>query len=193
MNGEIRTSERPSAATEAENPAGALEELFLHHRDRVFRLALRYVRFPQDAEDVVQETFLKAFSALATFDPSLGSGLNAWLNQICVNCAIDHLRSRRRRSQMSLDALPQEPASSAPSPEDIVIERRVSRGVHDAAGVLSPRQRVIFALRYREHMEIRQIAVRLECSEGNIRAHLFRSASKLRNHFLPPALAGQPN
>ena len=80
----------------------------------------------------------------------------------------------------SLDALPQEPPSSDPSPEDIAIERGDSRRLENAVENLPPRQQVIFTLRYREHLDIRQIAVRLDCTPGNVRAQLFRSTSKLR-------------
>ncbi len=164
----------------------ALEQIYLRNRDRIFRLALRYLRFPEDAEDVVQETFIKAFDALDGFDLNLGSGLPAWLNQICVHCAIDHLRVRKRRwgRMTSLDAMPQDPPSGNPSPEQVVIGRGIRSRIQDAVAVLSPRQQAIFSLRYIEQLDIRQIADRLCCSEGNVRAHLFRSASKLRGIFL---------
>ncbi len=164
----------------------ALEQIYLGNRDRIFRLALRYVRFPEDAEDITQDTFIKAFDAISTFDLNLGSGLPAWLNQICVHCAIDHLRVRKRRwgRTTSLEAMPQDPPSALPSPEQVAIGRGVRRRVQDAVGFLSPRQQAVFSLRYVDQLDIRQIAGRLGCSEGNVRAHLFRSASKLRGMFL---------
>ncbi len=116
----------------------------------------------------------------------MGSGLPAWLNQICVHCSIDHLRVRKRRLSRttSLEAMPQDPPSSLPSPEQVAVGRGIQRRVRDAVGVLSPRQQAVFSLRYNEQLDIRQIAGRLGCSEGNVRAHLFRSASKLRGLFL---------
>jgi RNA polymerase sigma-70 factor (ECF subfamily) len=167
--------------------------LYRQNFERITRLARRYVRSTEDAEDVAQDTFLKAFDALGTYDPGLGSGFQAWINRICVNCAIDFLRGKKRRTgagQVSLEALPQDPPSNGPSPEQIVIDRRTSSRVQDAVDHLSPRQQVIFAMRYRDHLDIRQIAVRLECSEGNIRAHLFRSTHKLKSHFQPSRWSG---
>jgi len=168
--------------------------LYEQNYGRVLRLARRYVRSPEDAEDVAQNAFIKAFDAIGTYEPGLGSGFQAWINRICVHCAIDFLRSKKRRTgigQVSLDALPQEPASATPSPEQIVIDRRTSSRVHDAVNHLSPRQQVIFTMRYRDHLDIRQIALRLDCSEGNIRAHLFRSTHKLRGYFRPPECGSQ--
>ena len=163
----------------------ALEQIYLRNHSRVFHLALRYVHFREDAEDIVQETFLKAFDGIHTFDLNIGAGLAAWINQICIHCAIDYLRVRKRRGGelTSLDALPQDPPSPYPSPEQVTIERCVSRRVQNAVDNLTPRQQIIFSMRYREHLNIRQIAVRLECSESNIRAQLFRSTAKLRNVF----------
>jgi RNA polymerase sigma-70 factor, ECF subfamily len=166
--------------------------LYQQNFERISRLARRYVRSPEDAEDVAQDTFIKAFDAMGTYNPGLGSGFQAWINRICVNCAIDFLRSKKRRTgvgQVSIEALPQDPPSSAPSPEQIVIDRRTSSRVHDAVDHLSPRQQVIFSMRYRDQMDIRQIALRLDCSEGNIRAHLFRTTHKLKNHFQPSGWA----
>lgn len=163
----------------------ALEQIYVRNRDRIFRLALRYIRSSEDAEDIVQDTFIKAFTGINTFDLNLGSSLPAWLNRICVNCAIDHLRIRKRRggAMTSLDALPQDPPSVDPSAEQIAIERRGLQWVQNAVNILSPRQQIIFTMRYLEHLNIRQIAVRMDCSEGNIRSLLFRSASKLKNVF----------
>ncbi len=167
---------------------------FLYERnfDRIFRIARRYVRSPEDAEDVAQDTFIKALDAIRTYDPALGSGFQAWINRICVNCAIDFLRTKKRRAgigQVSLQALPQEPPSAAPSPEQIVIDRHTSSRIHDAVDRLSPRQQIIFTMRYQDQMDIRQIALRLDCSEGNIRAHLFRTTHKLKSHFQPSGWA----
>jgi RNA polymerase sigma factor (sigma-70 family) len=162
--------------------------LYQQNFGRISRLARRYVRSPEDAEDVAQDTFIKAFDAMGTYNPGLGSGFQAWINRICINCAIDFLRCKKRRTgvgQVSLEALLHEPPSAAPSPEQIVIDRRTSSRVHDAVDHLSPRQQIIFTMRYQDQMDIRQIALRLDCSEGNIRAHLFRTTHKLKSHFRP--------
>jgi len=160
--------------------------LYERHFGRIFRLALRYMRSPEDAEDVAQETFIKAYSGLDSFDIAFGAGFSAWLNRICVNCAIDHCRKARRlagKGLVALDDLPHEPASPGPSPEDKAISADALSTLGEMVDNLSPRQRVIFALRYGQHLDIKQIAGRLECSEGNVRLHLFRSTLKLRHCY----------
>ena len=171
----------------------AFRALYDRNREYVFRLAIRYVRSHQDAEDVMQETFIKAFKGIRRFDFRVGSSFAAWLGTICVHCAIEHLRRSRRRSdegQMSLSELPQEPASTDPSPERAVIARRSLSDVERAYRRLSPSQQVIFDLRHRQHLDIKEIAARMDCSESNIKTQLGRSVAKLRK-FLEP-LWGEP-
>jgi len=171
---------------------GAFRALYEKHYGRIFRLALRYMRTLEDAEDVAQETFIKAYAGLRSFDTSLSAGFSAWLNRICVNCAIDHRRKAKRMSGNGLIALGDlscEPASPDPSPEEMAISASTMSNLTNMMNSLSPRQQIIFTLRYRRHMGISQIAGYLDCSEGNIRLHLFRLTLKLRNRFAEAALA----
>jgi len=171
----------------------AFRALYDRNREYVYRLAIRYVRSPQDAEDVMQETFIKAFKGIGRFDFRVGSSFAAWLATICVHCAIEHLRRNRRRSAeglMSLNDLPQEPASADPSPERAAIARRSLSDVERAYRQLSPGQQVIFDLRHRQHLEIKEIAAQMGCSKSNVKTQLGRSVAKLRK-FLDP-IWGEP-
>jgi len=171
-----------------EGQGEAFRALYDQNRESVYRLAVRYVRSPQDAEDVMQETFIKAFKGIRRFDFKLGSSFSAWLMTICVHCAIEHLRRARRRSgegQMSLGDLPQDPASSGPSPEATAIARRSLSDLERAYHRLSPSQQVIFDLRHRQHLDIKEIAVKMDCSESNIKTQLWRAVTKLRKLLEP--------
>lgn len=164
----------------------AFRELFDRNREIVYRLAFRYVRSPQDAEDVMQETFIKAFKGIHRFDFKVGAGFSAWLGTICVHCAIEHLRRNKRRmedARISLADLASEPASSNPSPERIAIARRTMSNVLEAYRRLSPGQQVIFDLRYRRHLDIKEIAAQMDCSPSNVKTQLSRSVAKLRKHL----------
>src|SRR5215469_11368110 len=91
------------------------ESLYQTYYTSIYQRVLRIVRNPHDAEDVTQETFLKALEALPSFDPSRGSGsVVGWLFTIAVHTAIDATRRRQARgSTCSLDGLAYEPADSA--------------------------------------------------------------------------------
>jgi len=185
-------TEEQTVALAQEGDPRAFRDLYQRHYGRIFRLALRYMRSLEDAEDVAQETFIKAYSGLDSFDRGFGSGFSAWLNRICVNCAIDHRRKAKRMAGnglVALEDLHHEPVSPGPSPEDKAISAEAFSAIAAWTARLSPRQRIIFALRYRQHLDIKQIAGRLDCSEGNVRLHLFRSTLKLRHCYSETAAA----
>jgi RNA polymerase sigma-70 factor (ECF subfamily) len=166
----------------------AFRRLYESHREQVYRTAYRYFQSVQDAEDIMQETFIKAFSRIRTFDFRASSSFSAWLVSICINAAIDHLRRRERRvekKRISLSHLPQEVPAGNPSPEDVEVRRQALERIRDALRILSPRQRVVFDMRYDRHMDIKDIAGCLGCSESNVKAQLFRSLEKLRRTLEP--------
>jgi len=181
-------SDDMTVALAREGHPEAFRRLYESHREQVYRTAWRYSRSVQDSEDIMQETFIKAFSRLRTFDFRAGSSFSSWLVSICINAAIDHLRRRERRAEskrVSLSDLPQEMAASNPSPEDAEVRRQALERIRGALGVLSPAQRVVFELRYDRHMDIKDIAGCLHSSESNVKTQLFRSLKKLRRTLEP--------
>lgn len=166
----------------------AFRDLYEAHREGVYRLAFRYVRSPQDAEDIMQETFIKAFRNIGRFDFRAGASFSNWLSTICARCAIEHLRRNKRRmraAHLSLSDMPEEPASARPSPERLAVAGRAMSSVAEACRRLSPSQQVVFDLRHRQHLDIKEIAARLDCSESNVKTQLARSVAKLRKYLEP--------
>ena len=177
-----------TVALAREGDRDALRRLYEGHREQVYRTAYRYCRSVQDAEDVMQETFLRAFSRIRTFDFRASAGFSSWLVSICINSAIDHLRRRERRNDRkyaSLSALRQDVPSHNPSPEDAEIRRQAFEKIRDNLRILSPQQRVVFDMRYDRHMDIKDIAACLECSESNVKTQIFRSLKRLRKTLEP--------
>src|SRR6186997_2516479 len=128
----------------------AFRVLVERHSRSVFRLAFRMTGNEQDAEDVVQESFLRAYRQLGRFEARANFG--TWLYRITANCAIDTLRSRRSRRHQATDdqtdtELAQIPASS-PSPERLAASEQVQRQVTSAMDALSPVERAAFTLRH---------------------------------------------
>ena len=166
----------------------AFRRLYDDHKERVFSIAYRYMRSVHDAEDVMQETFIKAFKRMGTFSFRNDAAFGTWLSSICINCAIDHLRKQKRRKMnatIPLDAMIVDPPAGEASPEAAVEVEETARLVRDAAEKLPPRQRVVFDLRYNGHHSIREIANLLDCSENAVKTHLFRSTRKLKSMLAP--------
>lgn len=166
----------------------AFRRLYEEHRERIFRLAYRYTRSAQDAEDVMQETFIKAFKGISSFDPGADANFPAWISKIGVHCAIEHLRrtkSRKGGDHISLSDLPHELEAGDPEPDRAVAAVRAWESIQAAQRRLPPRQRVIFDMRYREHLDIKEIAARMDCGESNVKTQLSRAVVKLRKQLEP--------
>lgn len=167
----------------------AFRDLVELHSGRLFRLAYRLTGNSHDAEDVVQEAFLRAYRALSRFDARADFG--TWLHRIGANCAIDVLRARKRRGESGfrregiaepdLDAL----AASGPGPETAAMSAQSRRGIEQALGVLSEKERAAFVMRHFEQMPIEEIARTLHVGTGAVKQSVFRAVRKLRRSLSP--------
>ena len=155
---------------------------------RIYSLALHFCRSPEDAEDLSQEVWLKAFRSLHSFRGE--SGFYTWLRRITVNSFLNHRRARTmtidgEKTFVRLDSL-EELAEGAglgrgPASAEDDFQRRLLIGrVLAALGELTPQQRLMFLLKHREGMTYREIAEAFGCSAGSVKKSLFRTLHRLR-------------
>ena len=168
--------------------ADAFRVLVERHSRPLFRVAFRMTGNQQDAEDVVQESFLRAWRQLGKFDERASFG--TWLYRIATNCSLDVMRSRKRRSALSEAedpalALP----SGDPSPERVAMSGEVRERVAEAMDGLSASERTAFVLRHFEGMRIVDVSRVLGCQPGAAKHSVFRAVQKLRR-ALEPLLNG---
>ena len=154
----------------------------------IFRLTYRMTGNEQDAEDMVQETFLRAYRQIHSYDSRAGFG--TWLFRIATNCSLDLLRKRgvRRESQEPAfedDGPKREIPSPAPSPERLAISGQIRRRLRVALAQLSPAERAAFILRHFEGVSIDEISQALGHSNSAARQSVFRAAAKLRRALAP--------
>jgi RNA polymerase sigma-70 factor, ECF subfamily len=178
--------EEKSIQLAREGDPGALRALYDGHRQRVLSLAYRYLRNRADAEDVLQETFIKAYHSLSRYNPDKGLNFSCWLNKICINASIDALR-RNRVKGMPVTAVGDVADMSDPSnssdPERMARNREIRERIDSALNDLSPKQRMIFTLRHYQEYSIREIAEHMESTEGSIKKHLFRAVETLKKRL----------
>jgi len=163
--------------------ADAFATIVRLHARPLFRTAVRIVGSASAAEDVVQESLLRAFRSLGRFDER--AELAPWLHRIAVNAAIDELRRAQREAPLahrdgedgwvSID-----PASDAPSPERLAVSARLGRAAAQALGDLTPDERTAFVLRHLEGRPIAEIARALGKRENAAKQSIFRAVRKLR-------------
>lgn len=160
----------------------ALGPLMERHHLRVYRIALSYLRDRDEAQDAVQETFVKAYQGAARWDGS--AEVAPWLARIAVNHAIDRYRRGRRRlkAETPLDDEDhgQTIAERAPSPERRAMDREAGERITAALGGLPERQRAVVVLRLYEDMNLEEIARALDMSLGTVKSSLHRALRRMR-------------
>ena len=167
----------------------AFRALVDSHSRSVFRLAFRMTGNEQDAEDVVQESFLRAYRQLGRFESRANFG--TWLYRIVSNCSVDLMRSKQaRHDQVRGDSLDQEgavelPAVDAPGPERMAQSAEIDRRVQGALRELSPLERAAFTLRHYEGRSIEEISETLGLGTSAAKHSVFRAVKKLRVALAP--------
>ncbi len=162
----------------------AFRLLVERHSRGVFRLAFRMTGNEHDAEDVVQETFLKAYRKLAAFEERAQFG--SWLHRIAANCAYDVLRARLRhdervdRTETAEGERTLSVPADDPSPDRLVAGTEVRRRMRAALARMSALERSAFTLRHVEGMSIAEISHALGLDASAAKQSVFRAVRKLR-------------
>jgi len=152
------------------------------HARMAFALAYRLTGDERDAEDVVQESFIRAYRQIGRFEAR--SNFGTWLHRIIVNCAMDTLRARHaRREERTVDPgedLPEVLPASGPSPERLARSAEIRHHVQTSMALLTPQERIAFALRHYEGRSIDDIGRTLGVQKSAAKHAVFRAVKKIR-------------
>lgn len=170
----------------------AFRVLVERHSRSIFRLAYRMTGREQDAEDLVQETFLRAFQQLDRFEAR--SSFGTWLYRIAVNCSLDLLRKRQQREE-PLDSMEAEREvtrmANGPLPDRLVFSTEIQGRVEAALDRLTPTERAAFVLRHFEEMPIKEVGRTLGLGTSSAKNTLFRGVQKVRRILEPMVKAAR--
>lgn len=162
----------------------AFAALVQQHSRRVFQLAFRMMRNEQDAEDVVQESFLRAYRQLGHFQARADFG--TWLYRIVANCAVDLMRTRHHRMRPTFQAVDEAtPAVHGETPERLARSAETRRLVEAAMHELSELERAAFTLRHHEGRTIDEVCRTLNLNQSAAKHAIFRAVRKLRSTLAP--------
>ena len=177
----------PLDALRSGDPA-AFANLVEKYSPPIYRLAMRITGNQQDAEDVLQETFIKAMNAIADFQGR--SSISTWLYRIAVNEALMLLRRQKRAQTIPVEVETDDGAEGLSEtleiedwcclPEKELLSSESRAFLDTALNQLSPRLRMVFQLRDIEGLSIQETAQALELSEANVKTSLLRARLKLR-------------
>lgn len=163
----------------------AFEFLFDKYREKVFRVAYRFLRDREDALEVTQDVFVRAYTGIAGFKTD--SKFFTWLYRITINRAIDLARSRRKRSWVEVETPVLESAERAslerspdPDPVEVAEEKELQERLAQAVARLSEKHRTVFLLHAMENLSYKEIADIMGSSIGTVMSRLFYARQKLQ-------------
>jgi len=162
----------------------AFEELVERHKQKAYRIAFDFTRDREEAKDLSQEAFLKAFVHLKNFDGR--SGFYTWFYRILVNVCLDYKRRNKHgvveefNESVENQIDPSHQTPSTVSPYQHVAAGQISRKVGVALDALPPKQRTAFILKNHQGLSIKEIAELMQTAEGTVKVHLHRAVSALR-------------
>jgi RNA polymerase sigma-70 factor, ECF subfamily len=179
----------------------AFRVLVERHSRSIFRVVYRMTGNQQDAEELVQETFLRAYKSLERFE--LRANFSTWLYRIAVNRTLDFLNARKTQMQnKETYQITDNPdtdegnqvqiAAAAPGPDRLLLSAEMKRRIAGALGLLTPAERVAFTMRHMEGRSIEEISQALNLKVSAAKNSVFRAVQKLRQQLEPYAGPGSP-
>jgi RNA polymerase sigma-70 factor (ECF subfamily) len=168
-----------------EDDERAFGELISRYESKVYSLALRMVRNPEDAEDVLQDTFLRAYRGIKSFQGA--STFSTWIYRITANSALMRLR-KKQLPMVSIDDAeerdtPVNIADWTPGPVEQLLSKELQAEMDQAIEALPPEFRQVFVLRDVEEMSNAEVAEILDLSVAAVKSRLHRARLKVRNRL----------
>jgi len=168
----------------------AFDVLVLRYQQKVLKLVLRYIRDPMEAEDVVQEAFIKAFRAIGSFRGD--SAFYTWIYRIAINTAKNALVSSKRRP-VSYDIDVQDPEqgdlearlTDGETPEQLAMTEEIRQTVNHAMADLPEDLRTAIVLREIDGLSYEEIAESMDCPVGTVRSRIFRAREAIDRRLRP--------
>ena len=176
----VEESDALAIAKAKAGDSDGFKSLVERHSRSVFRLAYRMTGNESDAEDIVQETFMRAYKQLNRYESR--SSFSTWLYRIAANCSVDLIRARKVRQPVEV---PETLKSSDPEPDRALYSSQVKHKVSLAMNQLSGQERTAFVLRHFEGQSIDEISKALGVGDNAAKHAVFRAVQKLRRALEP--------
>jgi len=165
----------------------AFEKLVKKYDRQVLSLAYQISGNTQDAEDIYQEVFMRAFKGLSSFNKK--SSFFTWLYRIAVNCSLTYCNKRSKRSHVPLENegkdFSWEAIDNMPTPDKAVVNQELKGKIKRGVDNLSPMQKTTFILRFYHQLKIKEIAQITDKAEGTIKNYLFRATRNMQKKLSP--------
>lgn len=182
--------ERAFIARAKQGDVEAFGELILQHEKIVYHVTLRMLRHEEDAKDISQEVFLKAFKNIGNFDER--SAFSTWLYRIAVNTSIDEIRRRRGKQTDSLEQelesergrMRKQVADGEETPEEHLLRQEKAAEIRQALDMLSPEHKAVLILRDIQGFSYEEIAEIIELPLGTVKSRISRARNQCKAELL---------
>lgn len=186
------TSDKDLVLKAQRGDMNAFEELVERYDRHVLSLAFSYTRNSDDAKDIYQETLIRAFKAIRKFE--LKSEFSTWLYRIATNACLSFKSSQKRNAEMFkrdswTSGEADDPGSAADSPaadsvEGEFMRMELAKLIEQALAILSPMQRLVFAMKHYQGYKLKEIASMTNCTEGTVKKHLYLAVRRLQDELV---------
>jgi RNA polymerase sigma-70 factor (ECF subfamily) len=163
----------------------AFAELVRLYQKKIFSLAYGFFRDRDDALEIVQETFMRVYEKIGSYQPE--HSLQSWIYRLAHNLCVDYYRkyTKKRKLEDGFDNVPARQLASADNSQATYESRQVAEAIDRAVGNLSQRQKEVFSLKYRQGMKLQQVAAIMAISLGTVKALHHRALKRIRREVAP--------
>jgi RNA polymerase sigma-70 factor (ECF subfamily) len=156
------------------------EAFVLGYQKQAFSVAYRITGSVEDAQDAVQEAFVRAFRSREDFRGE--AAVTTWFHRVVVNAALDVMR-KRKGLPIVVEELPDRAGDSDPRPEESARRAEIRERIRQAVHRLPERQREVFLLKHFENMSVKEVGIALGLAEGTVKVHLSRAVNTLKEEL----------
>ncbi len=159
----------------------AFNELVRRYQEKVYWIARRIVRTHEDADDVVQDVFVRVYNSLADF--RVESGFYTWIYRITVNVALNAVRAKKVKDLFRMDDSAEQAVDSEPTPDEQLEQSEYEELLKKAIERLPAKQKLVFTMRHVDQMGYEEIAAVLHKSVGGLKANYFHALKKIQEYM----------
>lgn len=158
----------------------AFNEIVVRYQEKVYWTVRRFVNDHDEADDIVQEVFVKAYDGLKRFRGE--SGLYTWLYRIAVNLSLNHLRKLKVQEFFRVDRLLEQEEAGSDRPDEALEQKEQQGLIQEAVRSLPEKQKAVFVMRYYQAMSYEEISAVLKTSVGGLKANFFHAVRKIEEY-----------
>lgn len=159
----------------------AFNEIVTLFRERVYWVARRMIGSHDDADDIVQEVFVRAYEHLGTFRAE--AGLYTWLYRITVNVSLNAIQKKKVREYLKIDDIIESLDSGGEETDDALLKQEYETLLEKAIAGLPAKQKMVFVMKYYEEISFEEMAKSLNKSVGGLKANYFHAVQKIQKYM----------